>query len=147
MTQKELSYVEDAIGHECNIIKIIEQGIKNLESVAKRRVCIGAWDTPTHNYDRELARAIGYERPGYGCYVYILNELIDRDLVPDLRFIKSKFRCSCFTDREEAVQAFAKSMKYGEPDGLTEEQYDRLISYCDEHLIRCDSCCPLSPQQ
>ena len=31
MTQKELSYVEDAIGHESNIIKIISEGIKNLE--------------------------------------------------------------------------------------------------------------------
>ena len=31
MTQKELSYVEDAIGHEGNIIKIINEGIKNLE--------------------------------------------------------------------------------------------------------------------
>ena len=31
MTQKELSYVEDAIGHESNIIKIINEGIKNLE--------------------------------------------------------------------------------------------------------------------
>ena len=31
MTQKELSYVEDAIGHENNIIKIINEGIKNLE--------------------------------------------------------------------------------------------------------------------
>ena len=31
MTQKELSYVEDAIGHEDNIIKIINEGIKNLK--------------------------------------------------------------------------------------------------------------------
>ena len=31
MTQKELSYVEDAIGHEDNIIKIIDDGIKNLD--------------------------------------------------------------------------------------------------------------------
>ena len=31
MTQKELSYVEDAIVHESNIIKIINEGIKNLE--------------------------------------------------------------------------------------------------------------------
>ncbi len=31
MTQKELSYVEDAIGHETNIIKIINEGINNLE--------------------------------------------------------------------------------------------------------------------
>lgn len=32
MTQKELSYFEDAIGHEKNIIKIIEESLKKLES-------------------------------------------------------------------------------------------------------------------
>ena len=31
MTQKELLYVEDAIGHETNIIKIIEKTIKNIQ--------------------------------------------------------------------------------------------------------------------
>lgn len=31
MTQKELSYVEDAIGHENNIIKIINVTLSNLE--------------------------------------------------------------------------------------------------------------------
>ena len=31
MTQKELSYVEDAIGHEGNLIKILEETKKNLE--------------------------------------------------------------------------------------------------------------------
>ena len=31
MTQKELSYVEDAIGHEKNIIKIINLTISNLQ--------------------------------------------------------------------------------------------------------------------
>lgn len=31
MTQKELLYLEDAIGHEQNIIKICEDTIKNLE--------------------------------------------------------------------------------------------------------------------
>lgn len=30
MTQKELSYLEDAIGHETNIAKICEENIKNL---------------------------------------------------------------------------------------------------------------------
>lgn len=32
MTQKELLYFEDALGHETNIIKIIEESIKNLEN-------------------------------------------------------------------------------------------------------------------
>ena len=31
MTQKELSYVEDAIGHETNIVKICEDIMNNLE--------------------------------------------------------------------------------------------------------------------
>ena len=31
MTQKELSYVEDAIGHEENIIKIMNEEMNNLE--------------------------------------------------------------------------------------------------------------------
>ena len=32
MTQKELLYFEDAIGHETNIIKICEESIKKLEN-------------------------------------------------------------------------------------------------------------------
>ena len=32
MTQKELLYVEDAIGHETNIIKIIQEKIKKLQN-------------------------------------------------------------------------------------------------------------------
>ena len=32
MTQKELLYFEDAIGHETNIIKICEKSIKMLEN-------------------------------------------------------------------------------------------------------------------
>ena len=32
MTQKELSYLEDAIGHEGNIIKICEESIENLSN-------------------------------------------------------------------------------------------------------------------
>ena len=31
MTQKELAYLEDAIGHESNIIKILDETIKNLQ--------------------------------------------------------------------------------------------------------------------
>ena len=32
MTQKELLYFEDAIGHEKNIIKIIEESLKKIEN-------------------------------------------------------------------------------------------------------------------
>ena len=36
MTQKELSYLEDAIGHEKNIVKICEESIKNLSDESLR---------------------------------------------------------------------------------------------------------------
>lgn len=32
MTQKELAYVEDAIGHESNIIKILQETLKNTQN-------------------------------------------------------------------------------------------------------------------
>ena len=32
MTQKELAYVEDAIGHECTIINILEESVQNASS-------------------------------------------------------------------------------------------------------------------
>ena len=32
MTQKELAYIEDAIGHEQNIIKICDDIIKNMDN-------------------------------------------------------------------------------------------------------------------
>ena len=31
MTQKELLYVEDAVGHETNIIKILQETIKHIQ--------------------------------------------------------------------------------------------------------------------
>ena len=31
MTQKELSYVEDAIGHECTLVKVIKDSIDRIE--------------------------------------------------------------------------------------------------------------------
>lgn len=32
MTQKELLYVEDAVGHETNIIKILQETINNIQN-------------------------------------------------------------------------------------------------------------------
>ena len=134
-SKKDLPVCDVAISSRSFIVNDLTQGIKNLESVAKRRVCIGAWDTPTAHYDRVLAQEVGYERPGYGCYIYVLNELMDRDLMPEMRFIKSKFRATTFVNKEVAISSFEKSMLYGEKDGLTEEQHEKMLKYCDEHLV------------
>ena len=37
MTQKELLYIEDAIGHEQNMIKIIEESINCLEDASLKK--------------------------------------------------------------------------------------------------------------
>lgn len=134
-SKRDLPVCDVAISSRSFIVNDLTQGIRNLESVARRKVCIGAWDTPRPFYDRTLARSIGYERPGYGCYFYIMNELMDRDLLPEMRFIKSKFRCTSFKTKESAITAFEKSMDYGLPGGLTEEQHSKMLEYCNEHLI------------
>ena len=134
-SKRELPVCDVAISSRSFIVNDLTEGIRKLESVAGRKVCIGAWDTPRPFYDRILARSIGYERPGYGCYFYIMNELMDRDLLPELRFIKSKFRSTSFKTKESAITAFEKSMDYGLPDGLTDEQHRKMLEYCDEHLV------------
>ena len=82
-------------------------------------------------YDREIAAYIGYERPGFGCYGYIMNELMERDMFPRLRFIKSPFRLSKYDSKEQALEAVTGSFQYG----LTKEQENMIAEYCEEHLL------------
>ena len=109
----------------------LSKGIRDLESVCRKRVCVGAWDTPTNGYDREIASYIGYERPGFGCYGYIMNELMERDMFPHLRFIKSPFRLSKYDSKEQALEAVTGAFQYG----LTKEQENMIAEYCGEHLL------------
>lgn len=51
MTQKELLYLEDAIGHETNIIKILEETITFLED--KELVSFMKQETKKHNSMKE----------------------------------------------------------------------------------------------
>ena len=54
MTQKELSYVEDAIGHEENIIKICNESIKNLENEELKEFLQSEVETHTSMKDKLL---------------------------------------------------------------------------------------------
>lgn len=51
MTQKELLYLEDAIGHETNIIKILEETMNLLED--KELVSFIKQETKKHNSMKE----------------------------------------------------------------------------------------------
>ena len=126
----DLLVCDVAISSRSFIAWDLSEAIKKLESVARRRVCIGAWDVPSCGYDRKVAKYIGYERPGYGCYVYIMNELMDRDLFPELRFIHSPFRLSKYESREKAMESQILSFS----NGLTDEQMEKLTDYIDKHM-------------
>ena len=52
MTQKELLYLEDAIGHEQNIIKIINDNINNLEN--EKLITFMNNELNIHNKRKEL---------------------------------------------------------------------------------------------
>ena len=129
--REDLPVCDVAMSSRSFIAWDMSKAIRDLESVARKRVCIGAWDTPNDGYDRHVAEYIGYERPGFGCYGYILNELMDRDLFPQLRWIRSPFRLSKYESREQALDKLRASFQYG----ITEEQERKLITCCDEHLI------------
>ena len=128
--RKDLKKCDVAISSRSFMPASLTDGIRKLESVAKKRVCIGAWDTPAEGYIRELARAIGYERPGYGCYIFIMGELMDRDLRPCLKWINNPFRKSRYESWESANEILKESFQYG----LTEDQEKAVDAYLKEHL-------------
>ena len=54
MTQKELAYVEDAIGHEESIIKICEESIKKIEDETLKEFLQNEVNTHTSIKERLL---------------------------------------------------------------------------------------------
>ena len=127
---RDLPKCDVAIASRSLIFEDMTSSLKKLESVAKSRVCIGAWDTPTQGYDRYLAAAIGYERPGYGTHYFVMNELMDRDMFPELSFIHCPFRNTKYKTHEEAIEELKKTFRFG----LSDEQEKLFEEYCAEHL-------------
>ena len=128
--REDLPVCDVAISSRSFMARSLTDGISKLESRAKDRVCVGAWDTPASGYVRELAKAIGYERAGYGCYAFIMGELMERDMRPQLRWISNPFRRSTYDTREDALDKLKASFVYG----LDDDQEKAVEQYCDEHL-------------
>ncbi|MDO4517835.1 MAG: class I SAM-dependent methyltransferase [Bacillota bacterium] len=129
-SKRDLPKCDVAISSRALIFEDLTSSLKKLESVTKNKVCLGVWDLPTRGYDRYLAKAIGYERAGYGTHFYVINELLERDMMPELRFIRSPFRPTKYETREAAINNLRASLQYG----LTAEQEEAFESYCEEHL-------------
>lgn len=128
----DLPLCDVAISSRSMIAWDLTKAIRDLESVAKTRVCIGAWDVPAEGFDRYVAAHIGYERPGFGCYGYVMNELMELDRFPELRWIRSPFRLTKYKSREDAIRQLTDSFRCG----LSDEQREKVTIYCDEHLQR-----------
>lgn len=54
MTQKELAYVEDAIGHEENIIKICNESLKKIEDESLKEFLQNEVNTHTNMKEKLL---------------------------------------------------------------------------------------------
>jgi len=127
---RELPKCDIAFSSRSFISRDLTSSLEKLESVAKRKVCIGAWDSPAPGYDRHLARAIGYERPGMSVYYMIMGELMDRDVFPELKFIFTPFRLQKFESREDAEQKLRDAFSH-----MTEKQEKLFTQYIEEHLF------------
>lgn len=127
---RDLPKCDIAFSSRSFITRDLTSSLEKLESVAKRKVCIGAWDIPVEGYDRYLAKAIGYERPGIGTHYLIMGELMDRDVFPEMKYIYSPFRLNRYETRQDAGQDLRKGFTH-----MTEEQENRFRSYLEEHLV------------
>ena len=131
---RDLPVCDVAIASRSLVAEDLTLALKKLESVATGRVCVGAFDKPTHHYDRKLAKAIGYERHEYGNYVYILNELINRDRYPELRFINYNTSNSRYISKEDMRKCKIESFQYG----LTGEQIRKMDEYLDANTVKAE---------
>jgi len=127
---RDLPQCDIAFSSRSFISRDLTSSLEKLESVAKRRVCIGAWDIPAAGYDRHLAKAIGYERPGIGIHYMIMGELMDRDVFPELKYIYSPFRQARYESPEAAEEALRRGFSH-----MTDEQEEQFLQYIQTHLI------------
>lgn len=127
---RDLPKCDIAFSSRSFITRDLTSSLEKLESVAKRKVCIGAWDTPVPGYDRHLAKAIGYERPGIGTHYMIMGELMDRDVFPEMKYIYSPFRLTKYLSREAAEEELRQGFSH-----MTAEQEEKFSRYLEEHLI------------
>lgn len=126
---RDLPKCDIAFSSRSFISRDLTSSLEKLESVAKRRVCIGAWDLPAAGYDRHLAKAIGYERPGIGTHYMIMGELMDRDVFPEMKYIYTPFRQNKYPTRQAAEESLRGAFSH-----MTAEQEEKFVQYLEEHL-------------
>ena len=133
-SKREIPVCDIAISSRSLISDDLESCLLKLEQAASKRVCLGVWTSGNHRFDRKIAEAIGYNYSDCGAFVYIMNILFEKNRRPKLSYIEGPFKTQKYGSFEECVSAVADSF----PDGLSGEQYDRLVEYTKAHLIQKD---------
>lgn len=129
--KRDLPVCDIAIASRSLIFDDLTSSLKKLESVASRRICVGAWDTLAPGFDRYVSKAIGYERPGLAPHSIIMGELMSRDVCPEMLVIKSPVRLYRYGSFEEGLETLKNSFH----DGLTAVQEQKLTDYCRRHMV------------
>ncbi len=131
---REIPVCDVAISSRSLIADDVEGCLKKLETKASRKVCVGVWTTGRYGYDRRIAEEIGYNKPDYGVFVYIMNILFDMNKMPELLYIPGIFKSQKYDSFEDCIQKVSEKF----PEKLTKMQQQKLAEYTKHHLIKED---------
>lgn len=107
-----------------------DKAVRDLESVARKSVCLGLWTHGEYAYNQTIARAIGYEKVNHGVFEYVLNMLFAMGRRPTLNYINSPLKPLMFQSREECIEKTKESF----PEELSPQQLSKLNEHVKKHL-------------
>ena len=123
-----------AIASRSMIVSDLESALDKLQSKAKRKVCIVEPTTESPHFNVNIANYIGYSRFPRPDYMYLINILFKKGIMPELRYIYSR-RTDYFESPEEAASKLIKFF----PDPLTSSEDMLLWEYLKAHLVKTES--------
>lgn len=123
-----------AIASRSMIVSDLESAVDKLQSKASRKVCIVEPTAESPHFNVNIADYIGYKRFEKPDFVYLINILFEKGIMPELKYISSR-RTDYFESTDDAVKKMIKF--FHEP--LTASEYSKLEEYIDRHLVISDN--------
>ena len=123
-----------AIASRSMIVSDLEAAVDKLQAKALRKVCIVEPTTESPHFNVNIAKYIGYDRFPMPDFVYLINILFEKGIMPELRYIYSE-RTDFFESREAAYDKMIKFF----PEPLTSSEDMRLREYLRTHLTKTET--------
>ena len=133
-TLRDIPVCDVAIASRSMIVSDLEAAVDKLQSKAHRKVCIVQPTTESPHFNVNIAEYINYSRFPRPDYIYLINILFEKGLMPELNYIYSG-RTDYFDSLEAA---YSKMLKFF-PDTLTASEDSLLREYLQAHLVRTQS--------